>query len=143
MEWLLIVISIVLMLVNILLILTVKKQRIENESTKVQEKMAEFVAQLEEENNELYNKLTIYIKERENQLAERVGRLEQKAVLTIEKTDREEKITVETEKIVQLSKQGFSSKQIAKVLQVDFGEVELIVNMNHKRHSSFTRDEVL
>ncbi|ANU26706.1 DUF6115 domain-containing protein [Planococcus versutus] len=143
MEWLLIVISIVLMLVNILLILTVKKQRIENESTKVQEKMAEFVAQLEEENNELYNKLTIYIKERENQLAERVGRLEQKAVLTIEKTDREEKTTVETEKIVQLSKQGFSSKQIAKVLQVDFGEVELIVNMNHKRHSSFTRDEVL
>lgn len=143
MEWLLIVFSIVLLLVNVLLMLTVKKQRIENESTKVEEKMAEFVAQLEEENNELYNKLTIYIKESENQLIERVGRLEQKAVSTIEKTDREEKTTAETEKIVQLSKQGFSSKQIAKVLHIDFGEVELVVNMNHKRHNSFKRDEVL
>ncbi len=143
MEWLLIVSSIVLVLMNVLLILTVKKQRIDNESTEVHEKMAEFVAQLEEENNELYNKLTIYIKKSENQLAERVERLEQKTVPAVEKTDSAEKSTVETEKIVQLFKQGFSSKQIAKVLQVDLGEVELVVHMNNKQHSNVKRDEVL
>lgn len=143
MEWLLIAVSVVLLLLNVLLMLTVKKQRIDNGSTEVHEKMAEFVAQLEEENNELYNKLTTHIKKSETQLVERVERLEQTKIVRSKKVGIPEKSTVETEKMIQLARQGFSSRQIAKVLHADFGEVELVVTMNNKRYSNFKEDEVL
>ena len=41
----------------------------------------------------------------------------------------------ETDKLLQLYKQGFSEKQIAKVLQMDLGEVELVLNMFKKKQS--------
>ena len=41
----------------------------------------------------------------------------------------------ETQKIPTLNKQGFSPKQIAKVLQMDHDEVELIINMLIKKES--------
>ncbi|MGE6368278.1 DUF6115 domain-containing protein [Planococcus kocurii] len=140
MEWLLIAVSMGLVLMNIRLMLIVKKQHINNSSPEIHEKMAQFVAQLEEENNELYNKLTTYIKNSETQLVERVERLEQ---TKIEQIDSPEKSTVETEKIIQLSRQGFSSRQIAKVLHADFGEVELVLNMNNKQYSNLKEEEVL
>ncbi|MGE6413305.1 DUF6115 domain-containing protein [Planococcus kocurii] len=140
MEWLLIAVSTGLVLMNIRLMLIVKKQHINNSSPEIHEKMAQFVAQLEEENNELYNKLTTYIKNSETQLVERVERLEQ---TKIEQIDSPEKSTVETEKIIQLSRQGFSSRQIAKVLHADFGEVELVLNMNNKQYSNLKEEEVL
>ena len=142
MEWLLIAVIILLMLMNVKLMLAVKKQQIdEEEPAGIHESMAEFVAQLEKENDELYDKLISYIKDNELQLAERVERLEKNHVSEFKEAP--EMASVETEKIIQLSKQGFSSKQIAKVLQVDYGKVELVVTMNNKRQGNFKEDEVL
>ncbi|ANU14837.1 hypothetical protein B481_3522 [Planococcus halocryophilus Or1] len=143
MVWLLTAISIALLLMNVLLILTVIKQRLDKDPERVHEKMAEFVAQLEQENNELYNKLTIYVKDRETQLLERVERLERNKVPVFEEMDTPEKSNMDPEKIIQLSRQGFSSKQIAKVLQADYGEVELVVNMNKKLHGNSKVNGVL
>ena len=136
-EWLLIAIIILLLLMNIKLMLSVKKQQMDEGPAEVQESMAEFVAQLEKENDELYDKLIAYIKDNEAKLAERVERLERNASANFEEAEIPEKDSVETEKIVQLSKQGFSPKQIAKVLQMDYGKVELIINMNNKLQSNF------
>jgi len=141
MEWLLIAVSIGLLLVNIWLLLTAKKQRMDEDSAGVHESMAEFVAQLEKENDELYDKLTSYIKDSESQLAGRIERLEKN--LAAESEEAKEGATVETEKILQLSRQGFSSKQIAKVLQADFGKVELVIKMRNRQHGNFKEDEVL
>ncbi|MBW9234811.1 hypothetical protein JQK62_21740 [Leptospira santarosai] len=41
----------------------------------------------------------------------------------------------ENDKMLKLYKQGFSEKQIAKVLQMDLGEVELVLNMFKKKQS--------
>ncbi len=142
MEWLLIAVIILLMLMNIKLMLSVKKQQIdEEEPAEIHKSMAEFVAQLEKENDELYDKLIAYIKDSELQLAERVERLEENFASDFEEAPQ--LASIETEKMLQLSRQGFSSKQIAKVLQVDYGEVELVVNMNKKRLGNFKEDEVL
>lgn len=141
MEWLLIAVSIGLLLLNVRLLLTAKKQRMDEDPTGVHESMAEFVAQLEKENDELYDKLTSYIKNSESQLAERLERLEKN--LAAESAETPEEFSVETEKILQLSRQGFSSKQIAKVLQTEYEKVELVVRMKNKRQEDFKRDEVL
>ena len=141
MEWLLIAVSIGLLLLNVLLMLTAKKQRMDEDPAGVHESMAEFVAQLEKENDELYDKLTSYIKDSESQLAERLERLEKN--LAAESAETPEEFSVETEKILQLSRQGFSSKQIAKVLQTEYEKVELVVRMKNKRQEDFKRDEVL
>lgn len=141
MEWLLIAVSIGLLLLNVRLLLTAKKQRMDEDPTGVHESMAEFVAQLEKENDELYDKLTSYIKDSESQLAERLERLEKN--LAAESAETPEEFSVETEKILQLSRQGFSSKQIAKVLQTEYEKVELVVRMKNKRQEDFKRDEVL
>lgn len=142
MMWLLIAVIILLMLMNIKLMLSVKKQQIdEEEPAEIHKSMAEFVAQLEKENDELYDKLSTYIKDSELQLAERVERLEENFASDFEEAPQ--LASIETEKMLQLSRQGFSSKQIAKVLQVDYGEVELVVNMNKKRLGNFKEDEVL
>lgn len=141
MEWLLIAVSIGLLLLNVRLLLTAKKQRMDEDPTGVHESMAEFVAQLEKENDELYDKLTSYIKDSESQLAERLERLEEN--LAAESAATPEEFSVETEKILQLSRQGFSSKQIAKVLQTEYEKVELVVRMRNKRQEDFKGDEVL
>lgn len=141
MEWLLIAVSIGLLLLNVRLLLTAKKQRMDEDPTGVHESMAEFVAQLEKENDELYDKLTSYIKDSESQLAERLERLEKN--LAAESAATPEEFSVETEKILQLSRQGFSSKQIAKVLQTEYEKVELVVRMRNKRQEDFKGDEVL
>ncbi|WP_298829684.1 hypothetical protein [uncultured Planococcus sp.] len=141
MEWLLIVISIGLLLLNVVMMLTASKKKMDEDPAGVHESMVEFVAQLEKENDELYDKLTTYIKSREAQLAERIERLEKNPAAETEAVS--EKASENQEKILQLSRQGFSSKQIAKVLQTDYGKVELVVNMKNKRHGNFKEDEVL
>ena len=141
MEWLLIAVSIGLLLLNVRLLLTAKKQRMDEDPTGVHESMAEFVAQLEKENDELYDKLTSYIKDSESQLAERIERLEKN--LAAESEEMPEEAFGDREKILQLSRQGFSSKQIAKVLQTEYEKVELVVKMKNKRQGNFKEDGVL
>lgn len=143
MELLLAAISIVLLLMNVLLMLTVKKQRVDEDPTEVHESMAEFVTQLEKENDELYDKLIAYVKESEIHLTKRIESLEENFAPGSKEAEASEEVSVETEKIIQLSKQGFSTKQIAKVLQTDLGKVELVVKMNNKRQVNFKEDEVL
>lgn len=138
MEWLLIATIILLLLMNVKLLLSLKKQQQpEEDPAGIHESMEAFVIQLEKENDELYDKLIAYIKESEQKLMKRVDHLENKEPTVLEEAEIAEKDPVETEKVIQLSKQGFSSKQIAKVLQMDYGKVELIVNMKNKRQSNY------
>ncbi|UJF27122.1 DUF6115 domain-containing protein [Planococcus sp. 107-1] len=46
-----------------------------------------------------------------------------------------DEVESDQEKISKLHKQGFAPKQIAKVLKMEHGEVELIVNMLKKKKS--------
>lgn len=138
MEWLLIAVTTILLLMNVKLMLSLKKQQpLDEDPTGIHDSMEAFVNQLEKENDELYDKLIAYIKDSEQKLMERVDHLEQNGSAAIEKTEIGEKNPVETGKVLQLSKQGFSSKQIAKVLQMDFGKVELIVNMQNKQQGNY------
>lgn len=141
MEWLLVGIIFLLLTMNIKLMLSVKKQQVEQAPAEIYKSMAEFVAQLEKENKELYDKLLAHIKVGELNLAKRVELLEKNLASEFEEAPAI--ASMETEKIIQLSRQGFSSKQIAKVLQTDHGKVELVVNMNNKRQENFKEDEVL
>ncbi|EGA89036.1 hypothetical protein GPDM_12447 [Planococcus donghaensis MPA1U2] len=143
MEYLLIAASIFLLLLNLLLMLTVKSKRNDEGSDGVYESMANFVTQLEEENNELYDKLTTYIKNSEMQLSERIKQLEKREVSTFLEKAMPYETSIEIEKIMQLSKQGFSPKQIAKVLQIDYGKVDLIVHMNSMKRSNSKGNGVL
>lgn len=158
MEWLLIGLIILAILVNIkssLVLSQCKQQRTEmiEDTDAIHQSMAEFVSNVEKENDELYYKLVDYIKEKESKFDETFRILEGKSAsgvmstATIEDTlvneDDEKKASSnnsngneqENEKISQLYKQGFAPKQIAKVLQVDHGEVELIINMYKKKKS--------
>ncbi|WP_394121042.1 DUF6115 domain-containing protein [Planococcus donghaensis] len=143
MELLLVAISIVLLLMNVLLMLTIKKERMDEDPTGVHESMEEFVAQLEKENDELYDKLITYVKESEIGLTKRIESLEENLAPSFEGAEASEEVSVETEKIIQLSRQGFSTKQIAKVLQTDHGKVELVMKMKNKQQVNFKEDEVL
>ncbi|WP_424471478.1 DUF6115 domain-containing protein [Paenisporosarcina sp.] len=159
MEWLLIGLIILVILVNIrsfIVLSQFKQQRSQmlEDTDAIHQSMEEFVASVEKENDELYHKLIAYIKENERKFDERIRRLEEqlggaevKRSPSIKQTpvnnDDEQKIAMnpivnepETEKIPTLFKQGFSAKQIAKVLQMDHGEVELVVNMLKKRESN-------
>ena len=122
---------------NIKLMLSFKKWQMDEDPTGIHESMTAFVVQLEKENDELYDKLIAYIKENEMKLTERIEYLEKNGSASFEVAENPEKNSMETEKVIQLSKQGFSPKQIAKVLQMDYGKVELVVNMKNKRQSNF------
>lgn len=137
MEYVLVAISIFLLLLNLLLMLTVKGKKTDEGSDGVYESMANFVTQLEQENNELYDKLITYIKSSEAQLSERIKRLEKKDVSSFLEQAMPYETSLEIDKIMQLSKQGFSAKQIAKVLQIDYGKVDLIVNMNSMKRGNY------
>ncbi|RBW67835.1 DUF6115 domain-containing protein [Bacillus taeanensis] len=112
-----------------------------------------FVKRMERENEVLYQKLVDYIKAKENKFNEIVQMLEEK----LDTKDTEDNLVIrekssalqqdsrqpainelnvkqsKEEKISQLYKQGFSPKQIAKLIQSDIGEVELIINMLRKK----------
>lgn len=113
----------------------------------IHQSMELFVNNLEKENDELYHKLVNFIKNKESKMDERIQILEENldrefmSTPIIEPTtdnqdDENQTSSInsnsneqENGKIRQLYKQGFSSKQIAKVLKLDHGEVEIIINM--------------
>jgi len=115
----------------------------------IHQSMEEFVTNLEKENDELYNKLIDYIKVKESKLDERIQRLEEQldsginsASTSVHTIDKQQTNDInsnvdefENEKISKLYKQGFSPAQITKVLKMDQGEVELVINMVKKKQS--------
>lgn len=158
MEWLLIGLIILVILVNIrsfMVLSQFKQQRTQllEDTEAIHQSMEEFVTNLEKENDELYNKLIDYIKEKESKLDVRIRQLEEQKDIELKsppnmehtkENPEDEQQTVamnpignepETQKIPTLYKQGFSPKQIAKVLQMDHGEVELVINMLRKKES--------
>jgi len=157
-EWLLIGLTILVILVNIrsFIVLSQFKQKrtqMLEDTEALHQSMGEFVSNLERENDELYNKLIDYIKEKESKLDERIRQLEEKQDTELKsphnmedtkanQVDEQQTIAMnptgnepETQKIPTLYKQGFSPKQIAKVLQMDHGEVELVINMLRKKEN--------
>jgi flagellar basal body-associated protein FliL len=158
MEWLLIGLIILVILVNIrsfIVLSQFKKQRTQmlEDTETIHQSMEEFVTNLEKENEELYHKLVYYIKVKESKLDERIRQLEEQLDSKVMRTpikedtphnqdDEMQTIAInpnvnelENEKISTLYKQGFSPKQITKVLQIDHGEVELVINMLRKKES--------
>lgn len=155
MEWLLIALTILVILVNLrsfIVLNQVKQQRTQmvDDIESMNQSMEGFVNSIEKENNELYRELVNYIKMKENKLDERIRILEEKQDKSMKSIPILLKTPVpqddgqqaqesvpndeqDSEKISKLYKQGFSSKQIAKVLQKDHGEVELIINMLKKK----------
>ena len=158
MDWVLIGLVILAVAINVtsfLVLIQVKRQKEQaiDDAELIQQSVEEFVANVEKENDELYRELVNYIKAKEKKLDERIRVLEEKpgtevtevVAATPAPADKEAEQQPEItevvaagegkEKIPQLYKQGFSPKQIARVLQVDHGEVELIINMFNKKQS--------
>lgn len=154
MEWLLIGLIILVILVNIrsfMVLSQFKQQRTQllEDTEAIHQSMEEFVTNLEKENDELYNKLIDYIKVKESKLDERIRLLEDQldsgimsASTSVHTIDKQQTNDInsnvdefENEKIAKLYKQGFSPSQITKVLKMDQGEVELVINMLKKKQS--------
>ncbi|WP_245827655.1 DUF6115 domain-containing protein [Paenisporosarcina indica] len=129
-----------------------KRAEIIEDTEAINQSIENFVTSIEKENDELYRELVNYIKMKENKLDERIRILEEKQdkpvksiPISVRKpVTQDDEQTIQksspsdeqdNEKISKLSKQGFSPKQIAKVLQKDHGEVELIINMLKKKKS--------
>lgn len=151
-DWFLIGMVVLVIFVNIrsfMVLAQFNKQRAQlvEDTNAIHHSMEEFVTTLEQENEELYEKFVAYSKDKESKLEERIRLLENQlntksTVKPIvnptqnqpvkEKEAEIAEVTVQEqthEKIRTLSKQGFSPNQIAKVLQMDHGEVELVVKM--------------
>ena len=155
-DWFLIAMIILVILVNIrsFLVLAELKQKraqLKEDIDAIHGSMEEFVTRVEKENDELYEKMIDYIQDKDSKLNERIRMLEEKlnaissdnAFQTLPPDTQAHEINhsapadnaQETDKLLQLYKQGFSEKQIAKVLQMDLGEVELVLNMFKKKQS--------
>lgn len=157
-DWFLIAMIILVILVNIrsFLVLAELKQKraqMKEDIDAIHGSMEEFVTSVEKENDELYEKMIDYIRVKDSKLDERIRMLEEKlnTVTTDssaktfplgEQDDVKQAYTEasavndqENDKMLKLYKQGFSEKQIAKVLQIDLGEVELVLNMFKKKQS--------
>ncbi|RNF38739.1 DUF6115 domain-containing protein [Planococcus salinus] len=160
MEWVLIGLITVAVAVNIgsfIVLAQFKQQRaqMQQDAESAQHSMEQFIANVEKENDELYRELAGYIKGKEKKLEDRIRLLEEKmgsenpATVAADTepsvetgTGENPALSVEPpvtgtkkERITQLHKQGFSPKQIARVLQVEHGEVELMINMFNKKQS--------
>lgn len=167
MEWLLIGLILLAIAVNMrsfIVLNQFQKQRkaMLEDAEAVNSNMEEFVANLEKENDELYNRLVEHIAQKESRMEERMRELELKigtgiAAHTVDevaaapeaKKVKQKKTAKpaepeepeadpdlpENEKIEQLYKQGFSPAQIAKVVAAERGEIELIINMYKKKQS--------
>lgn len=99
--------------------------------------LEEFVENIEEKNEELFQNMLEYIKVKESELEQRIARLEEKPAFPLEEIVVPEipAPAKSPESIETLYKQGFSAKQIAKVLKMENGEVELAINMLNKKKS--------
>lgn len=156
--WILIGLSIFLNMIALVLILQGKQRKDRdkaNEVQAIQQSMERFVANMEKENEELYQQLAEYLKANQQSTDERIQLLEEK-IRSLEEELEEEAFSEtineafddqedlnqpnldlpqDEEKVLQLFKQGFSSNQIAKILQIDNGRIELIINLFKKRQS--------
>ena len=133
MEWVLYGL-ITLLLTGALIILFQIKKIKEQNTEETYSMMNEFVNRMEKENDELYSKMITYIQSKEIKLNEKIQSLEGK-INTNEVSRPEEKEPSNNDhktEITQMYKQGFSTNQIAKLLQVEQGKVELIINMYKK-----------
>lgn len=153
MEWLLIELIVLVLLLNIRAIVVLvqnkrKREELSEDTALIHQGMEEFVEKIEKENEELYQKLADYIKVREDKFEKRIRLLEKQlaagkieAPVQLEMPEQQEEshlfdeVESDQEKISKLHKQGFAPKQIAKVLKMEHGEVELIVNMLKKKKS--------
>ena len=164
MEWLLIGLILLAIAVNIRSFMVLKQFQIQRktmleDAEAVNSSMEEFVENLEQENDELYNRLVEHIAQKESRMEERLRELEQKigngvAVVTPEPVPEtkkpkaaKHKVTPkpaepvvdpelpQNEKIEQLHKQGLLTAQISKVVAAERGEIELIINMFKKKQS--------
>lgn len=153
MEWLLIELIVLVLLLNIRAIIVLvqnkqKREELSEDTALIHQGMEEFVEKIEKENEELYQKLADYIKVREDKFEKRIRLLEKQlaagkieAPVQLEMPEQQEEshlfdeVESDQEKISKLHKQGFAPKQIAKVLKMEHGEVELIVNMLKKKKS--------
>lgn len=164
MEWLLILLILLAIAVNIrsfIVLNQFQKQRknMLDDAEAVKANMEDFVANLEEENDALYNRLVEHIAQKESRTEERLRELEQKVAegpepstpeavtaTKMPKTAKQKAAPMppepavdpelpENEKIEQLHKQGFSTAQISKVVTAERGEIELIINMFKKKQS--------
>ncbi len=110
--------------------------------------MEEFVRTIEKENNYLFQNMTDYIKVKEQELEKRIRVIEGKQPFSelvpqeveidlpkLEDIPFKEQEEAGSDKVETLYKQGFSSAQIAKVLKIELGQVELIINMLNLKKS--------
>lgn len=163
-EWLLIGLILLAIAVNIRSFMVLKQFQMQRkimleDAEAVNSSMEEFVENLEQENDELYNRLVEHIAQKESRMEERLRELEQKvgngtALSTPQPGAETKKIKAakqkaatkpaepvvdlelpQNERIEQLHKQGFSTAQISKVVPAERGEIELIINMFKKRQS--------
>lgn len=147
MEWILIGLFILAILVNIrsfVLLNQVKQQksRFDSEAADIYRNLEIFTADIEEKNEELYKEFIAHIENKETHFNERMRKLEEKTTLRpAEVPAVDEDIDVlddsleDNKKVETLHKQGFSPEQIAKVLRLELGKTELIVNMLNKKRS--------
>lgn len=157
-DWFLMAMIILVILVNIrsfLVLAELKQKRAQmiEDINAIHGSMEEFVTSVEKENDELYQRFVDHIQMKDSKFDERIRLLEEKLnneiagssplKLQQEQQDDEAPDYVaasevheqENDKMLKLYKQGFSEKQIAKVLQMDLGEVELVLNMFKKKQS--------
>lgn len=103
--------------------------------------MEEFIENMEKENEELFQNMTNYIKVKESEFGEKLRSLEEKrgvsAIVRAEPEIVPASLPDEAgqNNVEALYKQGFSPAQIAKVLKIELGQVELIINMLKKKRS--------
>jgi DNA primase large subunit len=144
MVWLLIGLIVLMIIVNIrsfVILAQFQKEKatMAEDNEHMKRSMEEFVANLEKENDELYSKMVNYIKLNEQKLEQRLRQMEELRELPASPEQSEiivqEKVEAgsEQEKIGVLHKQGFTPKQISKIVQEDFGKVELVINMLNKK----------
>ena len=132
MEWVLFGL-ITLLLTGALVILFQIKKIKEQDTEETYSMMNEFVNRMEKENDELYDKMVAYIQSKETKHNEKIQSLESKLnSYEVSPKEKEPSNNDHKTEITQMYKQGFSTNQIAKLLQVEQGKVELIINVYKK-----------
>ncbi|AQQ54114.1 hypothetical protein [Planococcus lenghuensis] len=147
MEWVLIGLFVLAILVNIrsfvlLNQLKQQKSRFDSETADIYRNLEMFTADIEEKNEELYKEFLVHIENKEAQFNERLLELEEKlgsqpndAPVVDEDIASLDAGFEDNKKVETLHKQGFSPEQIAKVLRLELGKTELIVNMLNRKRS--------
>lgn len=158
MEWLLIGLLVLVILVNIrsfILLNQLKQQkdRFDQDTADLYRNLEKFTADVEEKNNELYEGFIAHLGMQETNFNEKIRQLEERVAsgsgnvspeepaaeqpleqLSVDVTDSVAGLE-ENKKVETLFKQGFSAEQIAKVLRMEQGKTQVIVNMLDKKRS--------